>query len=178
MVGDASLKCGSVLGPAALVVVSGEELGWEPNGWDWDPSASGLNTELAPNSSSNKKVSVCILSGCSAWSGWVTALGFGYPFLHPVRVKGSLWPHRGHVRICGHSSCLSFHAECLSFKWQLFRGSLPTVRNFLVFLSLNKTCPVNDLGVALKIIERVCQGLLGFPFRVVFFSKLVSHVQP
>ena len=33
MVGDASLKCGGVLGPAALVVVSGEELGWEPDGW-------------------------------------------------------------------------------------------------------------------------------------------------
>ena len=33
MVGDTSLKCGGVLGPAALMVVSGEELGWEPNGW-------------------------------------------------------------------------------------------------------------------------------------------------
>ena len=33
MVGDASLKCGGVLGPAALVVVSSEELGWEPDGW-------------------------------------------------------------------------------------------------------------------------------------------------
>ena len=33
MVGDTSLKCGSVLGPAALMVESGEELGWEPDGW-------------------------------------------------------------------------------------------------------------------------------------------------
>ena len=33
MVGNASLKCGGVLGPATLMVVSGEELGWEPNGW-------------------------------------------------------------------------------------------------------------------------------------------------
>ena len=33
MVGDASLKCDGVLGPAALVVVSGEELGREPDGW-------------------------------------------------------------------------------------------------------------------------------------------------
>ena len=33
MVGDASLKCSGVLGPAAPVVVSGEELGWEPDGW-------------------------------------------------------------------------------------------------------------------------------------------------
>ena len=32
MVGDASLKCGGVLGPATPVVVSGDELGWEPNG--------------------------------------------------------------------------------------------------------------------------------------------------
>ena len=38
------------------MVVSGEELGWEPDGWlDWDPSASGSNTELVPNSSSNVK---------------------------------------------------------------------------------------------------------------------------
>ena len=33
IVGDVSLKCGSVLGPAAPMVVSGEELGWEPDGW-------------------------------------------------------------------------------------------------------------------------------------------------
>ena len=54
IVGDISLKCGSVLGPAAPVVVSGEELGWKSNGWlDWDPNASGSNMELASNSSSN-----------------------------------------------------------------------------------------------------------------------------
>ena len=33
MVADTSLKCGGVLGPAVPVVVSGEELGWEPDGW-------------------------------------------------------------------------------------------------------------------------------------------------
>ena len=56
MVADASQKCGSVLGPATPVVVSGEELGWEPDGWlDWDPGARGSNTEFAPNSSSNER---------------------------------------------------------------------------------------------------------------------------
>ena len=30
---DTSQKCGGVLGPAAPVVVSGDELGWDPNGW-------------------------------------------------------------------------------------------------------------------------------------------------
>ena len=33
MVGDASLKCSGVLGPATPMVVSSEELGWEPDGW-------------------------------------------------------------------------------------------------------------------------------------------------
>ena len=56
MVGDPSLKCGGVLGPAAPMVVSGEELGWEPIGWlDEDSSPSGSNVDLASNSSSNKK---------------------------------------------------------------------------------------------------------------------------
>ena len=54
IVGEVSLKCGGVLGPAAPVVVSGEVLDWEPNGWlDWDPNPnSGSNTDLASNSSS------------------------------------------------------------------------------------------------------------------------------
>ena len=56
MVGDPSLKCGSVLGPAPPMVVSGEELGWEPIGWlDGDSSPSGSNTDLASNSSSSEK---------------------------------------------------------------------------------------------------------------------------
>ena len=41
MVADASQKCGGVLGPAAPVVVSGDELGWEPDGLGWDPDARG-----------------------------------------------------------------------------------------------------------------------------------------
>ena len=32
IVGEVSLKCSSVLGPAAPVVVSGEALDWESNG--------------------------------------------------------------------------------------------------------------------------------------------------
>ena len=47
MVADASQKCSGVLGPAAPVVVSGEELGWEPDEWlDCDPGARGSNTEF------------------------------------------------------------------------------------------------------------------------------------
>ena len=55
IVGKVSLKCGGVLGPAIPIVVSGEALDWEPNGWlDWDPNPnSGSNTDLASNSSSN-----------------------------------------------------------------------------------------------------------------------------
>ena len=42
IVGKVSLKCGGVLGPAAPIVVSGEVLDWEPNGWlDWDPNPVG-----------------------------------------------------------------------------------------------------------------------------------------
>ena len=57
IVGEVSLKCGGVLGPAAPVVVSGEALDWKPNGWlDWDPNLNnGLNTDFASNSSSNVK---------------------------------------------------------------------------------------------------------------------------
>ena len=55
MVADASQKCGGVLGPAAPVVVSGDELGWEPDGLGWDPDARGSNTEFVPNSSSNER---------------------------------------------------------------------------------------------------------------------------
>ena len=55
MVADALQKCGGVLGPATPVVVSGDELGWEPNSWlDWDPTR-GSNTEFAPNSSPNER---------------------------------------------------------------------------------------------------------------------------
>ena len=39
-------------------------------------------------------------------------------------------------------------------------------------------CLVNDLSVVLKIAERACHGLLGFPFCVVFLGKLVMHFQP
>ena len=55
IMGEVLLKCGSVLGPAAPVVVSGKVLDWEPNGWlDWDPNpSSGLNMDFASNSSSN-----------------------------------------------------------------------------------------------------------------------------
>ena len=55
IVGEVSLKCGSVLGPATPIVVSGEALDWEPNGWlDWDRNPnSGSNMDLASNSSSN-----------------------------------------------------------------------------------------------------------------------------
>ena len=53
---NVSLKCDGVLGPAAPIVVSSEELGRESNGWlDWDPNASRSNMELASNSSSNAK---------------------------------------------------------------------------------------------------------------------------
>ena len=68
IVGEVLLKCGSVLGPAALVVVSGEVLDWETNGWlDWDPNpSSGSNTDFASNSSSN------------VWTRSVSCLGILY----------------------------------------------------------------------------------------------------
>ena len=55
IVGEVLLKCGSVLGPAAPIVVSGEALDWEANGWlDWYPNPnSGSNMDLASNSSSS-----------------------------------------------------------------------------------------------------------------------------
>ena len=55
IVGEVSLKCDGVLGPAAPMVVSGEALGWASVDWlDWEhiPN-SGSNTESASNSSSN-----------------------------------------------------------------------------------------------------------------------------
>ena len=71
MVGDPLLKCGSVLGPAVPVVVYGEELGWEPNGWlDGDSSPSGLNTDLASNSSSNEKPRSASCLGVLYGLGW------------------------------------------------------------------------------------------------------------
>ena len=71
MVGDPSLKCGGVLGPASPMVVSGEELGWEPDGWlDGDSSPSGLNTDLASNSPSNKKPRSASCLGVLYGLGW------------------------------------------------------------------------------------------------------------
>ena len=91
MVGDASLKCGGVLGPAAPVVVSSDELGWEPDGWlDWDPSAMRVEYRVGTQLFLQRKVSVCVLPGCSVRPGRVTALGLSYPCLHPVGVKGGL----------------------------------------------------------------------------------------
>ena len=55
IVGEVSLKCSGVLGPAAPIVVSSKALDWEPNGWlDWDPNpSSGSNTHIVSNSSSS-----------------------------------------------------------------------------------------------------------------------------
>ena len=68
IVGEVLLKCGDVLGPAAPVVVSGEALDWEPNGWlDWDPNpSSGSNMDFVSNSSS------------SVWTLSVSCLGVLY----------------------------------------------------------------------------------------------------
>ena len=72
IVGDVSLKCGGVLGPAAPIVVSGEELGRESNGWlDWDPNASRSNMELASNSSSNTKFPSASCLGVLYGLGWL-----------------------------------------------------------------------------------------------------------
>ena len=67
-VGEVSLKCSGILGPATPVVVSGEVLDWEPNGWlDWDPNPnSGSNTDFVSNSSSNM------------WTWSVSCLGILY----------------------------------------------------------------------------------------------------
>ena len=70
--GEVSLKCGSVLGPAAPIVVSGKALDWEPNGWlDWDPNPnSGLNTDLASNSSSSVQSQSASCQGVLYGLGW------------------------------------------------------------------------------------------------------------
>ena len=66
----------------------------------------------------------------------------------------------------------------LSFRQELFRGCFPAVGSFLVVLSLNEACSVDDFSVTLKIVERAHQGLLSFPLREVLFTELVSHVEP
>ena len=70
--GEVSLKCGGVLGPATPVVVSGEALDWESNGWlDWEPNPnSGSNTDLASNSSSNAKFQSTSCLGVLYGLGW------------------------------------------------------------------------------------------------------------
>ena len=72
IVGEVSLKCGGVLGPATPIVVSGEVLDWESNGWlDWDPNPnSGSNTDLASNSSSNMKFRSASCLGILYGLGW------------------------------------------------------------------------------------------------------------
>ena len=77
IVGEVSLKRSGVLGPAALIVVSGEVLGWEPNGWlDWEPNSnSGLNTDLASNSSSNVKSRPASCLGILYGIGWLPPWG-------------------------------------------------------------------------------------------------------
>ena len=77
IVGEVSLKCGGVLGPAAPVVVSGEALDWEPNGWlDWDPNPnSGLNTDLVSNSSSNVQSQSASCLGILYGLGWLLPQG-------------------------------------------------------------------------------------------------------
>ena len=72
IVGEVSLKCGSVLGPATPVVVSGKVLDWEPNGWlDWDPNpSSGSNMDLASNSSSNVRTRSVSCLGILYGLGW------------------------------------------------------------------------------------------------------------
>ena len=58
-------------------------------------------------------------------------------------------------------------------------GGLPTVGNFLVFLSLNKACLVNDLSVALKIALREhIRDFWASHSMWCSSGKLVSHVQP
>ena len=51
IVGEVSLKCGCVLGPATPIVVFGEVLDWEPKGWlDWDPNPNrGSNMDFVSN---------------------------------------------------------------------------------------------------------------------------------
>ena len=64
IVGEFSLKCDGVLGPAAPIVVSGEVLGWEPN-----PN-SGSKTDLVSNSSSNAKFRSASCLGILYGLGW------------------------------------------------------------------------------------------------------------
>ena len=77
IVGEVLLKCGGVLGPAAPVVVSGEALDWEPNGWlDWDPNPnSGSNTDLVSNSSSNVQSRSASCLGVLYGLGWLLPWG-------------------------------------------------------------------------------------------------------
>ena len=77
IVGEVSLKCGSVLGPAAPIVVSGEALGWESNGWlDWEPNPnSGSNMDLASNSYSNVKSRSASCLGILYGLGWLLPRG-------------------------------------------------------------------------------------------------------
>ena len=72
IVGEVSMKCSSVLGPAAPVVVSGEALDWEPDGWlDWDPNPnSGSNTDFASNSSSKVQTQSVSCLGVLYGLGW------------------------------------------------------------------------------------------------------------
>ena len=92
IVGEVSLKCGGVLGPATPVVVSGEALDWEPNGWlDWDPNpSSGSNMDFASNSSSNVRTRSVSCLGHSVRSRLVAAPGFSYGCPYPIRVEISL----------------------------------------------------------------------------------------
>ena len=77
IVGEVSLKCGGVLGPATPVVVSGEALDWESNGWlDWEPNPnSGSNMDLASNSSSNVKFQSASCLGILYGLGWLPPWG-------------------------------------------------------------------------------------------------------
>ena len=72
IVGEVSLKCGSVLGPATPVVVSSEALDLEPNSWlDWDPNPnSGSNTDLASYSSSSMQSQSASCLGILYGLGW------------------------------------------------------------------------------------------------------------
>ena len=79
IVGEVSLKCSNVLGPAAPIVVSGEALDWESNGWlDWEPNPnSGSNMDLASNSSSNSKSRSASCLGVPYGLGWSPPWGLG-----------------------------------------------------------------------------------------------------
>ena len=80
IVGEVSLKCHGVLGPAASVVVSGKVLDWEPNGWlDWGSQPKqwvehGFCVQFLLQCVD----SVCLLPGRSVRSRLVATLGFSY----------------------------------------------------------------------------------------------------